>query len=85
MFAITNVEFIEYYSNIVPQDLLKTLLIGSRCSYQGKLILSLGAGKELKQEGPFLIPPIRWLESFSDSDEFIIECESSQLPTESTT
>lgn len=76
MYKVTDVEFIEYYSDTVPKSLIKNILIGSNCSDKGIITLTLSSGLNLKQDGPYLIPPIRWLESFNDSDEFIIKCTS---------
>lgn len=75
MCSITNVNFVEYYSNDVPKDILLSFLLGSKCNAKGKLKLTLKPGKHLEQEGPYIIPPIRWLESFEYYAEFVIVCD----------
>lgn len=79
MFIITNVNFVEYYSNNVPEDILLNYLLGSQCNYKGRLILTLNAFRELHQEGPFIIPPIRWLNSFEEFAEFKIICDVDEV------
>lgn len=75
MYAITNVDFLEYYSNDIPKEILSSYLIGSKCNSKGKIKLTLKPGKEFIQEGPYILPPIRWLDSFEYYAEFVIVCD----------
>lgn len=65
----------EYYSDEVPKAILAKEILNKTCNYAGKLTLILKQNRKLSQEGPFIIPPIRWVDSFGISDEFIIECQ----------
>lgn len=49
--------------------------MNSTCSNKGTIKLNLESGKRLKQEGPYILPPIRWLDSFEKNAEFTILCE----------
>jgi hypothetical protein len=75
MYKITNVSFVEYYSNNVSKDVIYSYLMNSTCSNKGTIKLNLESGKRLKQEGPYILPPIRWLDSFEKNAEFTILCE----------
>ncbi|WP_375667033.1 hypothetical protein [Bartonella sp. CL26QHWL] len=59
----------------MTKDLLEQFLLGSTCDSKGELKLTLKAGKQLIQEGPFILPPIRWLDSFEQFAEFKIVCD----------
>lgn len=75
MHKIISVDFLEYYSDSISEELLESYLVGSTCNCTGTLKLKLGPGRNLVQEGPYLLPPIRWLESFEYYAEFYIICE----------
>lgn len=75
MYKIDNVSIIEYYSQDISPDILENFLIGSTCNYKGKLELILKPGRELIQRGPYILPPIRWLEGFEYNAEFHIVCD----------
>lgn len=77
MYTITSVNFLEYYSDNIPKNILNSFLLGSQCDTAGILKLILKPGKDFKQEGPHIIPPVRWLDSFEPSAEFVIECDVS--------
>ena len=79
MIAIKEVNIIEFYSGWVEENLLKDMLLGSECSSIGKICLILEAGKKFMQEGPFIIPPVRWLDSFEYNAEFVITCEADEI------
>jgi hypothetical protein len=79
MFLISNVTVVEYYSNTIPKDLIVDLLYGAKCDSAGSLELTLKPNLELIQEGPYLLPPIRWLESFEPCDEFTLICTVSEF------
>ena len=74
MTKITEVVFIEYYSYDIPKELVKSLLMGAKCNTPGLLTLELKPGHKLIQTGPYILPPIRWIESFEKNAEFIIKC-----------
>jgi hypothetical protein len=74
MFVITEVKFVEYYSNTIPIQIIEDCLIGAECNSAGLLTLKLEPFLKLTQQGPYLIPPIRWLSSFEECDEFTIVC-----------
>lgn len=67
--------FVQYFSDTVTKDLIEELLVGSECDSEGTLYLILQPNRELIQKGPYILPPIRWLESMDKSDEFIIICK----------
>lgn len=75
MYKIINVEFIEYYSNKIKPEILKKYLLNSECDYKGSIELILKPGKNLTQKGPYILPPIRWLDGFEPNAEFYIKCE----------
>lgn len=79
MYVITDVDFLEYYSNNIPKDILSSYLIGSKCNSGGKIRLTLKPGKEFTQEGPYILPPIRWLDSFEYYAEFVISCDVKEV------
>lgn len=54
--------------------MIEEQLIGTECNGVGKLSIDLREGRELIQNGPHLIPPIRWINSFELTAEFKIIC-----------
>lgn len=80
MYKVTSIEFKEYYSASIPRELLENFIVGSTCDSPGKLELILKPGYNLIQKGPYLLPPIRWLESFEYNAEFVIICDVVEVP-----
>lgn len=74
VYKIVKIDFVEYYSELVPKEILHKYLIGSTCNYFGELKLVLKPGRELIVTGPYILPPVRWLTSFEYCAEFIIVC-----------
>nr|CAC08228.1 hypothetical protein [Schwanniomyces etchellsii] len=72
---VVSVRFNEYYSNFISKELLESFLLDSTCDSPGILKLKLKPGYNLEQEGPYLLPPIRWLDSFEYNAEFDITCD----------
>ena len=72
---IKSVEIKDYCSH-VPKDIISKLLIKSKCDRPGKLELTLKPGKEFIQKGPYIIPPIRWLDTLEKNAEFYIVCKT---------
>lgn len=75
MYRIISVNFVEFYSEIVSQEDLNKYLINSNCNSPGQLVLTLEPGRNLIQKGPYILPPIRWLNSFEYNAEFKIICD----------
>nr|WOF72288.1 putative maintenance protein [Saccharomycopsis crataegensis] len=73
-FSIVNVTFNEYYSD-VPQELIENMLKNAECNLPGKLKLILEPNRKLIQKGPYILPPIRWVDSFEKNAEFDITCD----------
>lgn len=71
---ITKVNFEYMNSSFIEENDLLAYLVGAECSWPGILKLELKQNKILKQEGPYICPPIRWLDSFGSADEFRIVC-----------
>jgi hypothetical protein len=72
---IKSVEVVYFYSSSMTKEVLIKELVGSKCTWAGELRIRLKVNRELVQEGPFIVPPIRWLNSFSKVDEFYIICD----------
>lgn len=66
-------KFQKKYLNIILWGLL--VIFQVPCNFPGTLRLVLKPGRELKQTGPYMIPPIRWLDSFEYYAEFDITCK----------
>lgn len=48
--------------------------MGAKCNAPGLLTLELKPGHKLIQTGPYILPSIRWIESFEKNAEFTIKC-----------
>nr|WOF72310.1 putative maintenance protein [Saccharomycopsis fibuligera]WOF72336.1 putative maintenance protein [Saccharomycopsis fibuligera]WOF72350.1 putative maintenance protein [Saccharomycopsis fibuligera] len=75
--VIKSVSIEEYYSDI-PQEIIVKALKNKRCNEPGLIELILKPQKQFTQKGPYILPPIRWLDSFEENAEFHIKCEASK-------
>lgn len=79
MYQVERVNYNYYYSNKIPKSLFEEFLVGSECTYEGELKLQLKPGNKFLHYGPYIIPAIRWIDSFENNAEFEVLCDVKQV------
>jgi hypothetical protein len=74
MAVITGIKVYSYESRKMKLEKIISYILGLTCSYPGKLHLELEPGWHLKQSGPIIKPPIRWIRTFERNASFDFEC-----------
>jgi hypothetical protein len=74
MAVISGVKVHSYESRKMKLEKIISYILGLTCSDSGKLYLELEPGWHLKQTGPVIKPPIRWIRSFERNATFDFEC-----------
>lgn len=75
MYKIDNIKYNYYYSNKIPKQLFEHLLKNSECNTEGQLELMLKSGHQFTHFGPYIIPSVRWIDSFENDAEFNVLCD----------
>ncbi|KAM3578256.1 hypothetical protein VKS41_009328 [Umbelopsis sp. WA50703] len=74
MAVISGVKVHSYDSRKMKLEKLISFVLGLTCTETGKLYLALEPGWHLKQVGPIIKPPIRWVRTFEKNATFDFEC-----------
>ena len=74
MAVISGVKVHLYESRKMKLEKLISFVLGLTCTETGKLYLALKPGWHLKQVGPVIKPPIRWVRTFEKNASFDFEC-----------
>lgn len=72
--VISGIKVYSYESRKIRLEKTVSYILGLTCSTAGKLHLELEPGWKLKQSGPAIKPPIRWIQSFERNASFDFEC-----------
>jgi hypothetical protein len=79
--VITGIKVNSYESRKMKLEILISYILGLSCSNAGKLHLELEPDWHLKQTGPVIKPPIRWIHTFEKNASFDFECFVDNDPT----
>lgn len=74
MAVIVGIKVYSYESRKLKLEKIISYILGLTCSDSGRLHLELEPGWKLKQSGPLIKPPIRWIHSFERNASFDFEC-----------